>query len=40
LVLALIALVLHRRQILPTLAAPFRTAAKAPTEPVGDLVNS
>jgi cation:H+ antiporter len=38
--LALIALVLHRRQILPTLAAPFRRAAKAPTEPVGDLVSS
>jgi cation:H+ antiporter len=40
LALALIALVRHRRQILPTLAAPFRAAAKVPAEPTDELVSS
>jgi cation:H+ antiporter len=40
LVLALIALVRHRRQILPTLAAPFRPASKVPAERTGELVSS
>jgi cation:H+ antiporter len=40
LVLAVVALVRHRRQILPTLAAPFRPASKVPAERADELVRS